>query len=73
MRTYDDEKVATVINQALQNQPDNATHWSLRLMGDAEGISKSTVHRWFSLFGVKPHLSKLAISQGQSRGQIEGV
>ena len=27
-------------------------------MGEAEGVSKSTVQRWFSLFGVKPHLSK---------------
>ena len=26
-------------------------------MADAEGVSKSTVQRWFSLFGVKPHLS----------------
>ena len=57
-RTYDDEKVAKVINHALQNKPDKATHWSLRLMGEAEGVSKSTVQRWFSLFGVKPHLAK---------------
>ena len=27
-------------------------------MGEAEGVSKSTVQRWFSLFGVKPHLAK---------------
>ena len=26
-------------------------------MAQAEGVSKSTVQRWFSLFGVKPHLS----------------
>ena len=26
-------------------------------MAEAEGVSKSTVQRWFSLFGVKPHLS----------------
>ena len=57
-RTYDDEKVAKVINHVLQNKPDKATHWSLRLMGEAEGVSKSTVQRWFSLFGVKPHLAK---------------
>ena len=47
-----------MIHQALQKKPDNATHWSLRLVGEAEGVSKSTVQRWFSLFGVKPHLSK---------------
>ena len=26
-------------------------------MAEAEGVSKSTVQRWFSLFGVKPHRS----------------
>ena len=30
--------------------------WSVRLMAEAVGVSKSTVQRWFSLFGVKPHL-----------------
>ena len=56
-RTYDDEKVAELINRALQEKPDNASAWSVRLMAQAQGVSKSTVHRWFSLFGVKPHLS----------------
>ena len=55
-RTYDDEKVAEVINRALQQKPAAATHWSVRLMASAEGVSKSTVQRWFALFGVKPHL-----------------
>ena len=55
-RTYEDEKVAAVINRALQERPAEATHWSVRLMAEAEGVSKSTVQRWFSLFGVKPHL-----------------
>ena len=56
-RTYDDEKVAELINRALQEKPDHAGAWSVRLMAEAEGVSKSTVQRWFSLFGVKPHLS----------------
>ncbi len=56
-RTYDDEKVAELINRALQEKPDNASAWSVRLMAQAEGVSKSTVQRWFSLFGLKPHLS----------------
>ena len=56
-RTYDDEKVAVLINRALQQKPDHAGAWSVRLMAEAEGVSKSTVQRWFSLFGVKPHLS----------------
>ena len=57
-RTYDDDKVAAVINRALQEKPDAATHWSTRTLGRAEGIAKSTVQRWLALFGVKPHLAK---------------
>ena len=56
-RTYDNEKVAELINRALQEKPDNASAWSVRLMAQAQGVSKSTVQRWFSLFGIKPHLS----------------
>ena len=56
-RTYDDDKVAELINRALQEKPDNASAWSVRLMAQTQGVSKSTVQRWFSLFGVKPHLS----------------
>ena len=57
-RSYDDDKVAQVINRALRDKPAHATHWSTRTLGAAEGISRSTVQRWFSLFGVKPHLAK---------------
>ena len=57
-RTYDDDKVAAVINRALQETPDAATHWSTRTLGRTEGIGKSTVQRWCALFGVKPHLAK---------------
>ena len=56
-RTYEDDKVAELINRALQEKPRNASAWSVRLMAQAQGVSKSTVQRWFSLFGVKPHLS----------------
>ena len=57
-RTYDDDQVASVINRALQEKPDAATHWSTRRLGQATGISKSTVQRWLALFGVKPHLAQ---------------
>ena len=33
-------------------------NWSVRLMGDAEGVSKTTVQHWFSLLGIKPHLAQ---------------
>ena len=54
-RTYDDERVATVINDALQTKPPARTHWSVRAMASHSGISKSTVQRWFKLFGLQPH------------------
>jgi transposase len=54
-RTHDDERVAEVINAALQTQPPDGTHWSVRTVADETGVSKSTVQRWFTLFGVQPH------------------
>ena len=57
-RTYDDERVAGTVNRALREKPANANVWSVRLVAGAEGVSKSTVQRWFALFGVKPHRSK---------------
>ena len=53
--TYDDERVATVINDALQTKPSARTHWSVRAMASHSGVSKSTVQRWFKLFGLQPH------------------
>ena len=54
-RTHADERVAEVINAALQSPPANATHWTVRSMSEHCGVSKSTVARWFELFGVQPH------------------
>ena len=57
-RTYEDDKVASLINRALRDKPKGSTHWSARTLGEAEGVSRSTVQRWLELFGVKPHLRK---------------
>jgi len=54
-RSIEDERVAEVINTALQTRPAAGTHWSVRTMAEHTGISKSTVQRWFNLFGVQPH------------------
>ena len=53
-RSHDDERVAEVINTALQSTPPDGTHWTLRTMAAQTGISKSTVQRWFTLFGIQP-------------------
>lgn len=57
-RSFEDEHVAEVINTALQSPPPNATQWSVRSMAEHTGVSKSTVQRWFNLFGVQPHRQK---------------
>jgi putative transposase len=57
-RSYDDERVAELINRALRGQPKNATHWSVRALAAESGVSKSTVARYFALFGVQPHRGK---------------
>jgi putative transposase len=54
-RTHEDDRVAEVINTALQSEPPDGTHWSVRSMSKETGISKSTVQRWFDLFGIQPH------------------
>src|SRR5690606_12931470 len=54
-RSHEDERVAEVINRALKTEPPDGTHWSVRTMAGETGVSKSTVQRWFDLFGVQPH------------------
>ena len=45
-----------VINTALHSTPpDGGAHWSTRAMAAHTGVSRSTVQRWFNLFGVQPH------------------
>lgn len=57
-RTYGGEQVAGLINRVLRSQPKPATHWSVRSVAEDTGVSKSTVARYFALFGVQPHRSK---------------
>ena len=54
-RDHGDERVAEVINTALRSRPKGTTHWTTRSMAEHSGVSKSTVQRWFALFGVQPH------------------
>lgn len=54
-RSHDDDAVAALLDTVLRSKPRNATHWSVRLAAEATGISKSTVQRYFALFGVQPH------------------
>ena len=46
------------MRKVLQSRPPNATHWSVRSVAAHTGISKSTVARYFALFGLQPHRTK---------------
>ena len=54
-RSIDDERVAEVVSKTLRSKPEGATQWSCREMAEASGISKSTVQRVWSAFGLQPH------------------
>ena len=55
-RTVMDEHIQAVVDRVRHTTPDNATHWSVRRMSAATGISAPTVHRIWRAFGLKPHL-----------------
>src|SRR5580692_1736111 len=57
-RSYDDEQVAALMRKVLHSRPPHATQWSVRSVAKDTGISKSTVARYFALFGLQPHRSK---------------
>ena len=57
-RTHEDDRVAALINKVLKDKPKHATHWTVRSVSEETGIAKSTVHRFFRLFGLQPHRSK---------------
>jgi putative transposase len=55
-RTIDDERVAQLIKTTLYTKPANgSTHWSVRTVAAETGISKTSVQRYFQLFGLQPH------------------
>lgn len=45
-----------VVRRTTQEKPANATHWSLRTMAKAAGISTHSVSRIWKRHGLKPHL-----------------
>lgn len=57
-RTHDDDCIATLLQKAVAERPAHSTHWSVRQVAAQTGISKSSVQRYFALFGVHPHRTK---------------
>ena len=55
---YDQAKQEAIIKAALETKPKGMTHWSCRLMAQAQGVSKNTVQRLWQLHNIKPHLQR---------------
>ncbi|HEV3456767.1 MAG TPA: IS630 family transposase [Thermoanaerobaculia bacterium] len=57
-RTISDLQVEDVIVRTLETKPPGATHWSVRQMAAASGLSRSTINRIWRAFGLQPHRSE---------------
>src|SRR6202142_3236846 len=54
-RQIADAAVELVVAQTLERTPAATTHWSVRTMAKASGLSPTTIHRIWQAFGLQPH------------------
>lgn len=54
---YNPAQREAIVTATLESKPQGMTHWSTRLMAQAQGVSKNTVNRLWQLHNLKPHLS----------------
>src|SRR3712207_6278688 len=52
------ERIQQVVERTLHTKPPRGTHWSVRTMAKAVGLSHTTVQRIWKAHGLKPHLSR---------------
>ncbi len=52
------EMVDLIVSKTTQEKPEAATHWSIRTMAKAIGVSKYAVQRVWVAHGLKPHRVK---------------
>jgi putative transposase len=58
-RSIEEERIMELLKRTLHTQPpDDSTHWTVRTAAAQAELSKSTVHRVWSAFGVQPHRRK---------------
>jgi transposase len=57
-RSINDAKVEEIVVKTLESKPENATHWSTRLMARETAVSQNTVVRIWHAFGLKPHMEE---------------
>jgi transposase len=48
-------QIAKVVDATLHTTPPDATHWSVRTMAKAQGLSHTVVHRIWRAHGLQPH------------------
>src|SRR5580765_8203959 len=65
-----EKKVRAVVEATLHTTPRGATHWSIRTMAKAQGISRMAVQRIWDRHGLKPHLTKTLKLSGD-KGFVE--
>ena len=56
--TIPDNKVRAIVEATLHTKPPAATHWSVRTMAKAQGVSPMSVQRIWKQHGLKPHLTR---------------
>ena len=54
-RKITDEMVEKVVVKTLEEMPSDATHWSVRSMAKATGMSSTAIFRIWQAFGLQPH------------------
>jgi transposase len=54
-RKLGDSQVEDVVVRTLESMPTDATHWSVRSMAAAAGLSPTSIHRIWRAFQLQPH------------------
>ncbi len=62
-RTIADTEVERVVIRTLETTPRGQTHWSLRGMANATGLSRMTISRIWHAFGLQPHRTESFTTQ----------
>jgi transposase len=55
-KTISKSQEEAVLTLTRMTTPENGTHWSVRTMAEAAGVSKASVQRIWAAHGLKPHL-----------------
>jgi transposase len=48
-------KIQAIVEATLHQTPSNATHWSTRLMAQAQGVSRASIQRIWNRHQLQPH------------------